>query len=350
MYIYFIIIFIYSIISKDLKENNNNINLSLITKKQIKNWINKNNNFFLLETKNYTNNIFLSNSDENNEKEKNKIEKVELIFRKYYICSFIILLLGIITILYGGYYYKFGIIIHSTIFLFYFISLIIPSIDEKYYQLVLFFSFISGIVIYYNIGNDEISSFKLKILKSINGGILGFFIHKIIYYYIIISYSDKNIIYNYIYYITCIALIFIFGGLNLFFPDKFSFLPCSIISSSFYIINTLDSIIVNENEFNKKEKIITSMIIQFLFIVCSLIYQIFHIKNKINENPFNYKTPKFEENEYYSRDSYVSQSQLSETIQDLETINNSEIKEELFNTKNKDGDEYEEDEINDQED
>ena len=145
-------------------------------------------------------------------------------------------------------------------------------------------------------------------------------------------------------------MIFIFGGLNLFFPDKFSFLPCNIISSSFYIINTLDSIIVNENEFNKKEKIITSMIIHFLFIVCSLIYQIFHIKNKINENPFNYKTPKFEENEYYSRDSYVSQSQLSETIQDLETINNSEIKEELFNTKNKDGDEYEEDEINDQED
>ena len=87
------------------------------------------------------------------------MRKVDKIFRKYELISFLILFFGCFIILYGAYYYKLALIIHSCLFIYYTFAFIILFTNEKYHKLYYFyhilFSFISGIFIYIFLGTDD---------------------------------------------------------------------------------------------------------------------------------------------------------------------------------------------------
>ena len=308
IFIYSLIIFIYSITNIHLKEIT--IKKSLLSF-DTKIYINNNKNL-LFFNRNEINNtkIFLEHSI-NDRKIKD-----EDIFQKYEMISFLILFFGCFIMLYGAYYYKLALIIHSSLFIYYAISFFYflyneikkmgisdenenknsienssseseSEADEHILNSLYFslFSLISGILIYIFISTDDGKSKKHIIQKFIYGAVLGCFLTKTIFYYIIIFNNDIE----YSYYICLLASLLILLIINFFLPDNISYMLCSSISGSFYIINSLNCIISSNNlENEKNDTFITNIIIHIIIFICSIIFQNYHIKYKNCELPNNY--------------------------------------------------------------
>ena len=273
MRVFLLICLIINIELKEIKKEKSPVLLY----KQIldKNTINNNKNFLLNLT------------DYLNQTPFNKTNNSEIIFRDHIRISIFLLFCGIFIMLYGAYYYKLSLLFHYIFFLYYFCVIILPNINTLLYQYVFLFSFVSGILIYALISTDDITSMKYKIQKILYGIILGCFIHKIITYYINFFFKDNNfsIRINVLYYISFFLFILLFGVINNFMPDYLTFLPCSIISSSFYVIKFLDCALHQKNQKYEKEAFLTNFIIQFIIIIWSTIFQIYHINYKISESP-----------------------------------------------------------------
>jgi len=327
MIFYWLIIFFYSIIYIELKE--------IKIKKSI---------FFShkeINNRNIVNNINYNLFIIINETKVNKIIIVEEIFKNNELISFFFLFSGSFIMLYGAYYYKLSLIIHFTLFLYNIIILIFVDINIFNYEYILLFSFISGLLVYIFLSTEDRESKRFKIQKIIYGGVLGCFLHKIIIYYInyymnsFIINNDDIEKYNIIYYITFFLFILIFGVINYFIPDKWAFLPCSTISTSFYIINSLDCIIDIKTEEDETESFLTSIIIQVLIIFCSFFYQIYHKKYKDSEDPNIYVNEKDEKDEKYENDvirnNSASISYTSKSYHSIDIKNSLELKD-LYNT------------------
>lgn len=276
------ILFICSIINIHLKEIKKEksplfLHKQIIYKSAINN--NKSNLFFLINNDYFIQNPF------------NKTKNSEIIFKDNAKFTITFLFCGIFIMLYGAYYYRLSLLFHYTFFLYHFCVLILPEINILLYQYVFIFSGISGILIYAFISSDDKSSKQYKIQKILYGIILGCFIHKIIIYYINIFFpnNDFSIIINVLYYISFFICILIFGIINHFIPDYLTFLPCSTIASSFYIINFIDIVTDTDTDTNTQKNVIetflTSCILQFIVIIWSILYQIFHIRYKFSEEP-----------------------------------------------------------------
>ena len=229
----------------------------------------------------------------------------EMIFVRYELLSYYLLLFGFFVTLYGYGHYIFGLIIHSSIFIYFLIKDLVELFstfnNEKIPLLLFFASFLSGICIAfsYNISDLEKKT-KNNILKILYGSFFGFFLFKTIFYYIIVFSPLNTTIY------TIFLFIFLFFGIQCgviieYFPilDKYFFIPCSILPGSFYIIKGLSYIVGGyyseilttkkklkynnnnkelERDGNYKEKITLYIFIQFFTIIASGFYQIFYSK------------------------------------------------------------------------
>ena len=302
MFIILIFFFVYPIINIEIKNNKINNDFSLI-KKEIYNYNKK-------EIYNLENQIkFLLKNDSN---EINILFHGELIFVKYYIITFIELIFAFLIILYGAYYYIFGLSIQFSLFVFYNIILIYDYFKSKEdyeegksfrkYLYIFTFSIFSGNIISFIIYNIDKKTKSLYIfMKIIYGCIFGFFLFKsFIYYYLILINNRINKI---LYFLTLLISIS-FGGFTNFFLKKYEFLPCSIVSGSYFIITSIayifkqyyaDIIFIKKAHINSlmknvdKEIIYTLLFIQIVLIIICTFYQINHFKNKISEDPYNYK-------------------------------------------------------------
>ena len=222
----------------------------------------------------------------------------EIIFIKYEIISYIIVLLGFFIILYGVDYHLLGMIFHFAIFIYFFIKDLVELFGNFPSQIIpiflLSFALISGILIYIFLGSSNIVSKKYKIIKIIYGCILGFFLFKTMFYYIIFFSPLNTEIYAIFLFIftllgagTGFSMI-IFDTLN-----KYFFISCSSIPGSFYIVKGIGYIIggyysdiITSKKSLKftdgKGKIVMYLILQILLIIGSFVFQINYINFKIN--------------------------------------------------------------------
>ena len=346
MFLYSLFFFIYSIINIELKEIKKDKNLFFFSKKN-NNITNK--NHFFKEIKTEINNelFFLTDKKDYKNTLLYKISKAEEIFREYTLISFPFLFSGIFIILYGAYYYKLSLIIHFAFFSYYNIILFLSDkyLYYTYCLLTGLFSLISGVLISIFIATDDIKSKIYKIQIILYGMICGCFLQKIVFFYINILYIENHFNIEYIdiiYYITLFILTLLFGFINYILPDKLSYMTCSIISGSFYIINILNCAIFTKEK-KRKEIFITSIIIHVIIVAFSIFYQIFHLKYKDLEKPPNYKNEKLEND--VSRISTASYKSNDDEIKQGKDEKEQEL---LNNSKNEENDD--EEEINDQED
>ena len=219
----------------------------------------------------------------------------EYILSKYYGLSFFFFFIGFFILLYGSHYYKIGLIFHSTMFIFYiFIFLLDFNYKESqynYYLYILFFSFISGVVCRIFLGDNDKRIWQLIIYGACFGC---FFFKSIIYYFILLNkkykFSDR--------YLTIFFFSIIMGALsNVFIPlGDYAFLPNSIISGSYYIVNSFMHILnTNYTDFNlsnlpsnfvvEKGEFKTYLFIQIFLIIFAFFVQIIHLKVKELEDP-----------------------------------------------------------------
>ena len=219
----------------------------------------------------------------------------EYILSKYYGLSFFNLFIGFFILLYGAHYYKIGLIFHSTMFIFYiFIFLLDFNYKESqdyYYLYILLFSFISGVVCRIFLGDNDKRIWQLIIYGACFGC---FFFKSIIYYFILLNkkykFSDR--------YLTIFFFSIIMGALsNVFIPlGDYAFLPNSIISGSYYIVNSFMHILnTNYTDFNlsnlpsnfvvEKGEFKTYLFIQIFLIIFAFFVQIIHLKVKELEDP-----------------------------------------------------------------
>ena len=210
MILYWLIILIYSIINIELKEIKIKKSLLLLDKEI--------NNKNTINNTNY--NLFIFSE----QTAVNKTKNSEDIFKKHGNISFVFLFTGFFIMLYGGYYYKFSLIIHFTLFLYHIIVIISPNIPIIFYQIYFVISCITGLLIYLILNTDEKTWKRFKIQKIIYGGVLGCFIHQIIFYYINFFFDENNYEkYDIIYYISFFSFVLIFGIINFFIPDNRAF-------------------------------------------------------------------------------------------------------------------------------
>ena len=124
----------------------------------------------------------------------------EAILIKYEIFPLLLALLGFLIILYGVGHFLLAIIIHSTIFLFFFLKDLIELLKSFSTFLIPLFlligSFISGVLISIYLRDYNNNNLKYKIIKIIYGLILGYFLFKTIFYYIIIFTPLNTIVYT----------------------------------------------------------------------------------------------------------------------------------------------------------
>lgn len=351
MLLYRLIIFIYSIKNISLKKIKKDkflfkdINNNIITKKVIFNNVYGNYNYFLNSKKEF-------NEPDNNDNSKvfNQLKNGEQIFIDFEKISFIFLLFGFFIIIYGGYYYQLTLIVHFNLFLYYILILILPesNSDDRIYQYILLFSFVSGLIIYAIINTNDKSSKKFVILKIIYGFISGCFLHKIIFYYLYYfdNINNKENV-DEIYCCVFVSFILIFGAISCFIPDDYVFFFCSTISGSFYIIKFIDYIIAPKNENDNENIAITSIIIQSIIIIVSIFLQIYHKKYKNSENPNNIIEDIIEVDS--ARISMASNTS-NYNSQNIEIKKDVDEKQKLLLEQKSYEGEVEEEEINDQED
>jgi len=222
----------------------------------------------------------------------------EIIFIKYEIISYIIVLLGFFIILYGVNYHLLGMIFHFAIFIYFFIKDLVELFgnfpSQIYPIFLLIFALISGIMISIFLGISNNVSKKDKIIKIIYGCIFGFFLFKTMFYYIIFFSPLNTEIYAIFLFIftllgagTGFSMI-IFDSLN-----KYFFISCSSIPGSFYIVKGIGYIIggyysdiITSKKTLKftdgKGKIVMYLILQILLIIGFFVFQIYYINFKIN--------------------------------------------------------------------
>lgn len=335
MFIYILIIFIYPIINIEQTESSLKKCFSDLNKNKY--------NFNLSNINNLK--IFSSENKENNDNNKKNITSSgEYIFHEYYyVISCGIFLFGFFIILYGACHYRLALIINFTLFLYYNIVLFLVNIeDNKNYLFILLFSFLSGVFIYIFIGTNDENSKKFIIQIIIYGCIFGCFLFKTIVYFL--GEIDFNEIKIFFYYL-CFYLSIILGGIANFFIYKkvgnYIYLPCSVISGSFFIIKSCDFIIFSENKKNNENEKRTNIIFLILLIFGSTLYQIYHIKYKEIENPEYFEKEKQKQNDY-GRTSEAS------NVTEVSNLDQEDIQELVG--KQKIEEEGDDEEINDQED
>lgn len=351
MFLYTLVILIYSILNIELIETKNANNFLFLNKTKINTIKNKNFSY-----RNEINNNLLFLSDEDKDEDKNKYNKTAInrtkiadeIFQENEIITFPLLLFSCFIILYGAYYYKLALIIHFGYFLFYIIILSAPPefIEYKYCLFIGLFSLISGILISIFISTDDKRTKKYTFQKLIYSTAYGFFFHKIVFYYIVIFIDDKQKdtieFMNIIYYISFPSSILLFGFINFcYFPDNLIYLFCSIISGSFYIIHNIDCIINTEKDENGT--FYTNIIIQVIIVVLSIIYQFYHLNYKTSEEQKSYISEKDEIDV-----SRISTSSYKSNQDEIKKGKGEKEQELIKNPENEDN--YEEEEINDKED
>lgn len=285
----------------------------------------------------------------------------ENIFIVNYILSFILLLSGCFSVLYGSFHYIVGLIPHFTSFLYIIVinisSLGLDEIKEFVCYLFLFFCFISSILIIIFYRNNDM------VIKILYGAFFGFGLFKtLVYYYIFFDFPIVRKNGGGILIYSGIMSLFISSGLllNLFDVLKeYSYLPCAVVTGSFYLMKGMSFIIggyfsdiialkENINYYNIDKHLstlITYLLIHIIIIGGSFFFQIYnHIENK-----------KIEEEELIQRNSLKCPLRIS----DLSNNSSSLIKdqpEELIDRSSKqtlekeEEQEEQEDILNDQED
>jgi hypothetical protein len=214
----------------------------------------------------------------------------ENFFIDFRIISLILIISGCFSMLYGGFHYILGLIPHCTFFM-YFLALDVvgttSDADIIFYYLFLFFSLVTSIIFITFFKNNNM------VLKLFYGCFFGFSLFKIAcYYYIFFGFP----LFNVNIYIG-IMTIFILVGLiiNLFdFLKEYAFLPCAVVSGSFYVMKGSgyliggyfsDIIMIKEAlKFHNPESLcyrIINIIIHILLIALSFFCQINHYKLKM---------------------------------------------------------------------
>ena len=227
----------------------------------------------------------------------------EIILIENEILSYLMVFFGFLIILYGSGHFLLAIMIHFTIFLFFFLkdlielskgfsTFLIPSF-------LLIGSFISGVLITIYLREYNKNNLKYKILKIIYGLIFGYFLFKTIIYYIIIFTSSNTAVYSILLFMFTILgggigyIVTIFDNLNFYF-----FISCSTIPGSFYIIRGVGYIvggyysdIIKTNlskeinlsfDWEGKGQILMYFFLHIFVIIISVISQIIYIKFKDN--------------------------------------------------------------------
>lgn len=229
----------------------------------------------------------------------------EVILIKYEILSYLMAFFGFLIILYGSGHFLLAIMIHFTIFLFFFLKdLIELFISFSNFLIPLFLvigSFISGVLITIYLSDYNKNNLKYKILKIIYGLIFGYFLFKTIIYYIIILTPSNTAVYSILLFIFTILggvmgyvmnVITIFDNLNFYF-----FISCSTIPGSFYvirgvgyivggyysdIITTKLSLSFSGEGKEGKGQILIFLLLHIFIIFVSVVSQIIYIKFKDN--------------------------------------------------------------------
>lgn len=298
----------------------------------------------------------------------------ENIFVNYYFLSFILIISGCLSILYGAYHFMFGYIIHLTLFLYFYVFELVGIFSDDITllsaSLYLFFCCIFSISCSPILITDKKDNKRYMILKLIYGCSFGYSVFKILSYnYIYFNLEGINndqarrlVYFAFLTFFVGIGLIF-----NLFNPfKKYIFLPCSAVSGSYYLTKGLsyiiggyfsDIIAIKEGlKFdyinNRKEIIATYLIINISIIILSIIFQIKHIENKQTEMKEFLITEELISNDE-SRMSTVSRlSNVSDTAGTNKKRESEEIllKESLDKEKEEDDEGNEDIEIDDQED
>ena len=234
-------------------------------------------------------NSFITENLSNN----SSISYGEIIFIKYEKFSYCISFFGFFITFYGPSHYIFGIIIHISLFLYFLIKDFVELFGNFNEVIPLFLitaSFISGIVfVTFNYFSECEQKLKNKIIKTLYGGIFGFFLFKTIFYNIVI-FTPLNVVVYFIFLFIFLILGFCFGlFINYIYNlDKYFYIPCSILPGSFYIVKGIgfivggyysDIITIKKRlnfKGNCKNKVLLYMFIQIIIIICSILYQIFY--------------------------------------------------------------------------
>ncbi len=211
-----------------------------------------------------------------------KILIQEKIFNENPILPYVIILFGCFIILYGA-YYNFFFIIKTTLFLYYIFSLFIKydkDVLERNLLFILLFAFISAVLLYIVIKSYiKFIESHIYIKKAVLGAMTGCFLTLIIFHFI----HEFNVEYNTnLYYIFFPIMIVIIGVLNVFFPIKIAFVPCSVISGLFFIQLSIDCLF--GTNLNNGEKIL-DIVFFVIFFILSFLFQIYHLKRKEKETP-----------------------------------------------------------------
>ena len=355
--IYFLILYYLIILTS---QNNNTLNTDIINlQKNISDIINnsKIDEFIDINKIDYVENIIIVNTHED--------QLVESIF---YFLSFILIISGCFSILYGAYHFMFGYIIHLTLFLYFSIFELLAiykvNISVLASLLSLFFYFIFSISLSLILKTDRKDNIRYMTLKIIHGCSFGYSVFKLLsYYYIFFNLKGiNNEDIRRLIYIAFSAIIIGIGAIfNLFNPfKKYIFLPCASVSGSYYITKGLsyvaggyfsNIIAIREGLTfnylkNRKEIISTYFIINFLIIILSIYYQIKHIENKQNEMEefFISEEPIENDESRISNASYASGADKKDVEEEL-------VEKKPIDKEKEEGDEGNEDiEIDDQED
>ena len=290
----------------------------------------------------------------------------ENFFITKYMFSFVLLLCGYFSILYGAYHYMFGLVIHSTLFFYFFVIEFIEVFDDRisetFVELYLFFCFLVSLSMSHFLKTKKKDNKKYMILKIIHGMSFGYSFFKIFSFYFIFNFEGyENEQIRTVLYFGLLALIIIAFGviLNLFNPyKKYIFLPCSTVSGTYYLIKGISYIIggyfsdilaIKENLFfnyvrNHKEINAYHSIFSLLLIIFSIIFQINHIQYKLKEIEIKETAISRDSNEVSRISNLLDNSSLIKKEYEEELIDKSQ---ENNNTKDE---EDNDNEINDQED
>ena len=149
--------------------------------------------FYCLNDKNYY------DYNKKNISDKSLISYGEIIFIKYEILSYYILFVGFFITFYGPNHYVFGIFTHISLFLYFLIKDLV-ELNGKFNEYIplylITFSFVNGLAfVIYNYFSESDKKLKNKIIKTLYGCILGYFLFKTIFYNIVIFIKVNPIVY-----------------------------------------------------------------------------------------------------------------------------------------------------------
>jgi hypothetical protein len=208
---------------------------------------------------------------------------------------------GIIICLYGRTHYIFSMFF-EFIWLFYFLIMdtcqLYGSFDNSVYpSYILGAAFITSCMVSFfgKLGEKNLKVFEA--FKIIKGCIIGFFLIKIIFYYVSIYSPINNAVYG-----AFLFIFLIFGGITEFLlkykykTDKLLFMVSSVLSGSVFISRGIGYIVGGyfsdsltshyklEYKDEAKSRMTFFFVLNILLIVCALIFQIIDIKINLLED------------------------------------------------------------------